>query len=510
VYSGNTFSQSINPDGSQNFEETDWQRMDQLSRLPNFIKLRLGDHNITVGCWRYDMVGLSGHVVPVYLLDTNVDDNPQWAKDITKNLYGGDASTRICQEIVLGIGGVKMLRELGYSTINTYHLNEGHCAFVPLALLPEHNWEDAPVRSQCVFTTHTPVPEGHDRFTYDHTNYWAGSYLPWHVRSLAGQDMFSLTDLALNLSHSHIAVSKKHALVSHHLFPSHNFTPITNGVHHRSWTWYVLQDLFDQYLPGWISNPELLLKAPDVIPDDALSQAHTKCKTELVNYVNHHLKNNLGRTPDELFDSQTMIISMARRPVAYKRPLLLYQDLERFIRIGVGKIQIIQCGKSHPSDDVSQGFVREIIKISQRLKTVLRIAYLENYSPKIARLLVSGSDVWLNTPRRPLEASGTSGMKAALNGVLNFSVLDGWWIEGYEMDSRSGFTIGPSDDSITPTNSDAEDANDLYTKLETEIIPMYYSHHTEWLNRMKHAIALGAHFNTHRVVSEYKRLGWES
>lgn len=516
VYSGNTFVQSIDPSGNQKFTEAYWQRMDQLSRLPNRVTITIADTPVIIGCWRYDMVGLNGFVVPIYLLDTNLPENPPWIRDITGNLYSGNQDTRICQEIVLGIGGVQMLKNLCFTEIKTYHLNEGHCSFVPLALMPECDYQDASVRSKCVFTTHTPVPEGHDRFDYNLAYHFAAPYLPWHIKQLATDSCLSMTDLGLNLSHTNIAVSKKHQAVSESLFPGHKFIPITNGVHHRSWTWHVLQDLYDRYLPGWLENPQLLSQAPEKIPDDALWSAHETNRQHLVNFVNHHLLQNAVESgqappsPDLMFNPNTLTISMARRPVAYKRPLLLYHDLEHFIRIGVGQIQIIQCGKSHPNDEVSQGFVREIVRISQKLKTVLRIAYLENYSPKIARLLVSGSDVWLNTPRRPLEACGTSGMKAALNGVLNFSILDGWWIEGYKMCPDAGFSIGPFDDSVTPNNDDTADADDLYAKLQLEIIPIYYSHRSEWIRRMKQAITLGAYFNTHRVVQEYNRLGWDA
>ncbi len=512
VYSGSTFKQIINTDGTQSFEESDWQKMDYLTKLPEKIEITIQGSRVVVGCWRYDFVGEDEFVVPVYLLDTDFPENEQWARNLTKALYGGDGSVRLGQEILLGVGGVKMLKALGYKDIQTYHMNEGHSAFVPLALLPDYDFKDDAVRQKCAFTTHTPVPEGHDHFPYDFAQKLAGNILPWHIKKIATESSLSMTDLAMNMSKTTLAVSRKHQKVTQAMFPGHNIDYITNGVHHLTWTAPVFQNVYNRYLSGWDKDPKLLKEAPEKIPDDALWNAHQDSKRELINYVNKHLTSVMfpfeKPQPDEYFDMDTLTVALARRPVAYKRPLLLYSDLERFIRIGVGRIQIIQCGKSHPNDDISQGFVQEIVRISKKLRTILKITYLENYSPKIARMLVFGSDVWLNTPRRPLEASGTSGMKAALNGVINFSVLDGWWIEGAKMDPLAGFSIGLSDDSVTPSNDDAADADDLYNRLENEIIPMYYDHRSEWIMRMKHAITLGAYFNTHRCVKQYLEKAW--
>lgn len=519
IYSGYTFTQHIDPDGNQKFYENDWQRMDQLTRLPHRTTINLAGSKCEIGCWRYDIVGLGGSNVPVYLLDTNLPENPVWIRNITKNLYATNLDIRLCQELILGIGGIRMLEELGQKSVDTFHLNEGHCSFVPLGLMHEYNFSAQTAKSKCVFVTHTPVAEGHDVFPYELAQKYAAEYLPPEIKSLATPEHLHMTELGLNLSRTNLAVSQKHRQICQVLFPGHKFMSITNGVHHRSWTWHVQQDLYDKYLPGWLEHPELLKQVPEKIPNDAIWAAHSESKRDLVTYVNHHLaQDTLSHghepSPDDLFDTDTMLISIARRPVAYKRPLLLYSQLERLIKIATGKIQIIQCGKASPTDKTAQDFVRQIIKISQSLKKIIRIVYLENYSPKIARLLVAGSDIWLNTPRRPMEACGTSGMKAALNGVLNFSVLDGWWLEGHDQVPQAGFSIGPKVESFTyldgqvVSDSDQEDADDLYTKLETEIIPLYYDHRTDWINRMKAAISLGAHFNAHRAVLEYNSLTW--
>jgi starch phosphorylase len=514
VYSGKFIKQIVLPDGSQRFEERDWQKSDQLQQLPNEVKIVIDNTEVTIGCWRYDIVGLDGFVVPVYLLDLDMIENPPWIREITQGLYDVSKNHfRLCQELVLGVGGVKMLRSLGYHDIKTYHLNEGHAALATLELLAEKNYVDDQVRKLCVFTSHTPMPEGHDKFSYDFAYKYAGKYLPLHIKRISSEDCLSLTHLGLNMSRVSLAVSQKHQKVAEHLFPEYHFSYVTNGIHHRTWVGSYIQDLFEHYLPGWLEDPTLLKQAPEKLPDDALWHVHRECKNELVTYVNKHMPNVLPYVGYEMkawdfFDNETLTISLARRPVAYKRPLLIYKDIARLARIGAGKIQIIQCGRSHPHDSISQDFIHQIIEISNRLKGVMKIAFLENYSPKITRQLVSGSDLWLNTPRRPLEACGTSGMKAAANGVLNFSVLDGWWIEGYALDPLAGFAIGPNDESVEPKNDDDVDAIDLYDKLENEIVPLYYDRRPEWILRMKHAIALTAYFNTHRCLSEYQSRAW--
>ena len=510
VYNDNMYRQIIR-DGKQTYESLVWHKNDQLTKLPNRVELTIEGQKVIVGVWRYDIAGIKGFVVPVYLLDTDFLDNSSFAREVTRYLYGG--GDRLAQEILLGIGGVKMLRSLGYDEVKTYHMNEGHASFVPLALLAENKFEDAKVREKCVFTTHTPIPEGHDRFNYDYAYKIAGDNLPWHIKKLASEQELHMTKLGMSLSKYSFGVSQKHGRVSQAMFPEFHIDAITNGVHHRTWIGTELANLYDKYLPEWVTNPTVLRDAVDAIPDEELWGAHQEEKRKLIDYVNHHLTSFLtsdGPSPDpsEMFDVDTLTISLARRLVPYKRPLLLYSDLERLLSIGNGKLQIIQCGKAAPQDESAQNLVKEIIEISRKMRGQIRVVYLENYSPLLARPLVRGSDVWLNTPRRPLEASGTSGMKAAMNGVLNFSVLDGWWIEGYEMNSESGFSIGPNDESLNPSNNDQEDIDDMYNKLQNEIIPLYYGNRRDWINRMKHAITLGAYFNTNRCIEEYKKKAW--
>ncbi len=512
VYNDNMYRQIIR-DGKQTYESLVWHKNDQLTKLPNRVEITIEGQKILVGVWRYDIVGINGFVVPVYLLDTDFLDNSSYAREVTRYLYGG--GDRLAQEVLLGMGGIKMLRSLGYHEVKTYHMNEGHASFVPLALLTENEFDDAKVREKCVFTTHTPIPEGHDKFSYDYAYKIAGDNLPWHIKKLASEQELHMTKLGMSLSHYIFGVSQKHGKVSQAMFPEYHVDAITNGVHHRTWIGTEIANLYDKYLPEWITDPSVFRQAVEKIPDEELWKAHQEEKRKLIDYVNHHLTSfhtSDGPSPDpsETFDVDTLTISLARRLVPYKRPLLLYSDLDRLLSIGNGRLQIIQCGKAAPQDESAQNFVREIIDISRKMRGQIRVVYLENYSPLLARPLVRGSDVWLNTPRRPLEASGTSGMKAALNGVLNFSVLDGWWIEGYEKDSEAGFSIGPDDPSVTPANDDKQDIDDMYNKLQNEILPLYYNNRKDWINRMKHAITLGSYFNTNRCIEEYKEKAWNA
>lgn len=512
VYNDTTYRQIITSDGRQNYEALVWHKNDQLTRLPERVEITIEGQKILVGVWRYDIVGASGFVVPVYLLDTDFIDNSDFARNLTQGLYEG--GVRLAQEVLLGIGGVKMLRKLGYQDVKNFHMNEGHASFVSLALLSENDFKDEWVKPLCVFTTHTPIPEGHDRFDYEYAHKVAGDNLPWHIKDLASEKELHMTILGMSMSKYSFGVSQKHGKVSQAMFPQFNIHAITNGVHHRTWIGTELANIYDKFIPEWFENPYALSQAVEKIPDDALWSAHQEEKRKLLDHVNNHLTSvsteDERRNPSEWeqFDENVLTISLARRLVPYKRPLLLYSDLDRLLSIGDGKLQIIQCGKAAPGDESAKNFVQQIIDISKKLRGRIKVVYLENYSPLLARQLVRGSDVWLNTPKRPLEASGTSGMKAAMNGVLNFSILDGWWIEGYKNDPLSGFSIGQMDESVTPANDDTTDIIDMYSKLENEIIPLYYSDHKQWVLRMKHAITLGSYFNTHRVISEYRMKAW--
>ncbi len=494
--------QTLKPDGGQDYDNVSWDPETQLKLLPQRVQVMIEKRPVTVGV-RVLELRSNGHVVPVYFLDTNFPDNSQADRDICRHLYGGDQAMRIRQELVLGIGGVKMLRALGHTDVKNFHMNEGHCAFLTLELLRERGFSDDAVRQSCAFTTHTPVAAGHDVFPYDLAWSIAGENLPWHIKKLAGEDALSMTKLAMNLSRYTCGVSKIHGQVSRNLLQNPNVDYITNGVHHIEWACPAMQSLFDARIPGWRDDPSILTAHCRDLTDEDLWKAHSEAKKKLIDQV------NIGRVGDDIFSADCLTIASARRVVPYKRPELLYTNLERLKEVGNGKLQIIHAGNAHPYDPFSQEVIRHMIERSKELKGSVKIAYLPNYNPDLAKLLVSGADVWLNTPMRLHEASGTSGMKAALNGTINLSTLDGWWIEGYEMEPESGWRIGPLASSLDAEDTRKLDAEDLYTQLQYEVIPeYYYSGRTRWLRRMKRSIGLLGYFNSQRCIGEYVKKAW--
>lgn len=493
--------QSIHADGTQKYEDSHWSPADHMQRVGPVVSVTLEGHEVKVGAWVYEIRGLHGHVVPVYFLDTNLSQNSPADREITKYLYGGDGFMRLKQEVVLGIGGVRMLRALGYQDVGTFHMNEGHAAFLTLELLRERGFRDDAVRPSCAFTTHTPVKAGHDVFSYDMAYRVVGDMLPWHIRNLAGQDSLSMTLLAMHLSRYTHGVSRIHGAVSRSMFPGENIDYITNGVHATTWACPEMQALFDRYAHGWKDDPGILERTCRDIPDEQLWQAHQEAKGRLIEEVNKHT--------DLDFDTHHLTIASARRVVPYKRPELLYNNLERLKEIACGRLQIIHAGNAHPSDQFSQSVIQRMVERSKSLRDCVKIVFLENYNPDLAKLLVSGADVWLNTPTRLHEASGTSGMKACLNGVLNVSTLDGWWIEGFERDPQAGWRIGPLVQAADSDTFRAIDAEDVYTQLQYEVIPeYYYQDRIRWIRRMKRSIGLLGYFNTHRCVAEYMKKAW--
>ncbi|MFH0770157.1 MAG: alpha-glucan family phosphorylase [Candidatus Peregrinibacteria bacterium] len=493
--------QTIRPDGTQAYDDLQWNPLDILKRLPEKITVKVEGRDVAVGVWIYEIKNGS-HTVPVYFLDTNLPENAPTDCDITNHLYGGDAALRLKQETVLGIGGIRMLRALGYAEIGTYHMNEGHAAFLTLELLRERNFKDENVRPSCAFTTHTPVKAGHDVFDYALAHRVVGDMLPWHIKKIAGESALSMTELALNMSRYTCGVSRIHSEVSRRMFPGYTIDFITNGIHHDTWICPSMRAVFDRYAEGWRNDPGVLERVCREFPDDDLWEAHMEAKKALIDYVN-------ART-DQGFDPRLLTIASARRVVPYKRPELLYTNLERLKQVCRGKVQIIHAGNAHPSDPFSQGVIQRMVERAKDMRDFVKIIYLENYNPDLARLLVSGADVWLNTPTRLCEASGTSGMKACLNGVLNLSTLDGWWIEGYERDPEAGWRIGPLASALHDAEDDRKvDAEDFYTQLQYEVIPEYeYAERRRWIRRMKRAIGLIGYFSSHRAVHEYVEKAW--
>lgn len=492
--------QAIHKDGTQQYEQTGWEPKKHMALLPQKVKVHLEGRDVTVGAWQLT-IKRNGHEVPVIFLDTDVPENTPEDRSITSHLYGGDGFMRLRQEAVLGIGGVRMLRALGYADIGTFHMNEGHAAFLTLELLRERNFVDADVRKSCAFTTHTPVAAGHDVFPYDMAWKILGDNIPWHIKKLAGDDALSMTKLAMHLSRKSFAVSKVHGMVSNRMFPGEDIGYITNGVHLPRWASPEMQALFDEHIPGWREKQELLAEFAHAIPDGAVRRAHAVAKKRLIDEVNKY-----APVP---FDTETLTIAGARRVVAYKRPELLYTNLERLKEVCAGKVQIIHAGNAHPQDPFGQEVIQRMIERSHSLKDSVRIVYLPNYNPDLAKLMLAGADVWLNTPTRLHEASGTSGMKASVNGTINFSTLDGWWIEAFERDPESGWRIGPLSSALKDDDTRALDAEDLYTELQYDILPEFqYPDHVRWTHRMKRSIGLAGYFNTNRCLQEYMEKAW--
>lgn len=504
LYAHGYFDQKLDESGNQQELPTSWDPSRFAQLLPVQIQIPIESRSVTVRAWQYDIVGSSGFTVPLILLDTNVEENSPSDKELTGWLYGGDDRYRIAQEIVLGMGGMRMLQALGYTEIERFHMNEGHAAFLVLTLLAEHKhegtlaWDFSGIRNQCIFTTHTPVPAGHDRFSYDLVKQVLGDSLPLELlQMLGGQDQLNMTLLALNMSDYVNGVAKRHGEVSQEMFLGHAIDSITNGVHSVTWTCPSFKTLYDRYIPGWTKDPFSLRHAIS-IPKQEIWNAHVEAKAQLITEINN--RTHLSFKPD------TLTIGFARRAALYKRADLIFSDPTQLqdIARNAGPIQIVFAGKAHPKDGGGKEVIRRIFRMAKQLQQEVAIAYVENYDIALAKLIISGVDLWLNTPHRPLEASGTSGMKATHNGIPNFSVLDGWWIEGH-IEGVTGWSIGPGALNQTkPEEMAHEDAQDLYQKLRNIIVPMFYQDRDRWIDMMRQSIAFNASFfNTHRMVQQY-------
>jgi len=495
------FFQELDPQGNQIEVPVEWRPQDFMQRMEPKIKVPLGRREISVQSWRYDVNGRSGFTVPVFFLDTDLPENDEESRAISFQLYGRDQRYRLMQEIVLGIGGVRVLDSLGYTNIDVYHMNEGHTALLTIELLkkyglPIDNAKLEAMKEKCVFTTHTPVPAGHDVFPKDMVREFLSPYLDDGTIELictnGDNTKLNMTLLALRFSHYVNGVARKHGEISRSMFPGYPIDSITNGVHHVFWASKPFQRLFDKRIIGWRDDPSLL-RASINIADEEVQDAHAEAKRKLIDYVNK--MKNIG------MDYNIFTIGYARRFTPYKRPTLLLQDLERLDALGARGLQVIYAGKSHPKDTGGREAIKEVIKASGEVKNV-KMTFLENYDIDLARTIASGCDLWLNTPKAPYEASGTSGMKAALNGVPSLSSLDGWWLEGH-IEGMTGWSIGKRAEEGMEM-SDDEDAKSLYSKLETEIIPRYYEDKHSWTKTMKYAIGINASFfNSQRMVNQY-------
>lgn len=486
--------QEIDPKGQQVDHADAWEPEDWATPLPDVLAATIEGRDVWVRPWLYEWTSARGRKVPVILLDTHVDRNDLHDRGITHRLYGGDQAYRLKQEVILGIGGEQVLRSLGF-TIDTYHLNEGHAAFLPLSLLKREsrtaagdNDVDA-VRRRCVFTTHTPVGAGHDRFDYEDVSSVLGDFVAAdRLKALAGEDRLNMTRLALNLSSYVNGVSALHAETTRRMFPDYRIHAVTNGIHPGQWTHPAFARLFSRIAPDWDVQPETLAGVVHLHDDDVWS-AHMEAKDDLIALVRDRTGKHLDR--------DRPIIGFARRMTGYKRAGLLFSDWDRLMDIDrCHPFQVVVSGKAHPYDEGGKQLIHEIVR--QAHHAAIPIVFVPGYDMDIAKRIVAGSDIWLNTPQPPLEASGTSGMKAAFNGVLNVSTLDGWWPEGCE-EGVTGWGIGPEGDF-------GDHARILYEKLDDAVLPLYAEDRHGWIGMMKQAIArIGPVFNTQRMMKTYAK-----
>ena len=497
------FKQHLDESGVQREDIQPWNPSDFCTEEQPRITVSVEGRTVTVRAWRYNLVGRYGHVVPIYLLDTDIDGNSGWDRGLTDHLYGGDSNYRLQQEIVLGMGGARMARALSHR-INVYHMNEGHAALLTLALLESQmaggplgtacDAEIAQVRKRCVFTTHTPVPAGHDRFSTEQSIRILGGDRTARLERLGAfrDGMLNMTLLALRFSRYANGVAMQHGKVSRAMFPEFQIDSITNGVHAPTWVSEPILQMLDEHIPSW-RRDNLYLRSAIDLPEQAILQAHASAKESLLAEVKK-------RTQLE-FDPKVLTLGFARRAATYKRATLMFNDPERLAEIATeaGGLQILYAGKAHPQDEPGKALIQKVVDVAANLSNdMLRIVYLENYDWELGALLTAGVDVWVNTPQRPYEASGTSGMKAALNGVPSLSILDGWWIEG----CIEGYTGWAIEDGA----NDAEEAASLYHKLETAVVPLYLADPEQWATLMRNTIAFnGSYFNTNRMVKQYTR-----
>ncbi|MBV5289241.1 MAG: alpha-glucan family phosphorylase [Pelodictyon phaeoclathratiforme] len=555
-YKEGYFRQYLNHDGwqmedypLQSAENLPIEKVTDANGEDLIISVNIAQSEVFAQAWRLK-VGRA----TLYLLDTNIAANEPHYRDICCRVYGGDQNMRINQEILLGIGGVKLLDKLGV-TPTVYHMNEGHSAFLTLELLAKELAKGstqqeamATVRSRCVFTTHTPVPAGHDRFSRDMMHYTFDKYLSAiginfdDLMMLGSEDkgniygLFTMTVLALNLSRSANGVSKLHGEVSRvmwqHLYPGKSVDEvpighITNGVHASSWTCGYTDSFWKKFAVS-VDEMSLSREAAEAVlakvSDSELWALRYILKRNLIDFIDRYLANQLFhqhinsyqneydtlRSAQNTFSPDVLTIGFARRFATYKRAPLIFRDLDRLDKIinhATMPLQIVFAGKAHPHDDAGKDYIRQIVQHSRRPQFSGKVIFLENYNLGVAKRMVSGVDVWLNTPVRPMEASGTSGEKTVLHGGLNFSVLDGWWPEAYN--GENGFSIANGECFENNEEQDSFDAEKMYTVLEKQLIPAFYERNEQnipekWINKIRSAIAtIAPEYNTHRMVRDY-------
>ena len=486
--------QHLDSDGIQSETYPVLDPSEFLEQTDITIQLPLDDQTIYARVWCANIVGQTGHKVPVYFLDTTHEKNSQYHQEIGQRLYGGDDDTRIRQEYLLGVGGIQLFDHLQIE-LKGIHLNEGHCTFAMLELL-SRGWSRQELAEKSLFTTHTPVPAGHDRFEWSLVKEIMEDKLPEDAQELVrnagdseGGNRCSMSHLAVALSTSVNAVSILNAEVAQTMFSEMKIMPITNGVHHPTWTSSTMTKLFDEHLPNWKANPSQL-KDAQTIPIEALKQARNENRKLLRELV----KEETGVE----FEEHRLTIGFARRFATYKRANLVFHDLEKLREIGAGRIQFVFSGKAHPKDEGGKQLIRDIFASAKTVEEEIPVAFLENYNMATGLAMTSGVDIWLNNPIRPLEASGTSGMKAAMNGVPNCSILDGWWPEACKH-GINGWAIGNAEDD----RNDPRDAGNIYSTLQNEVLPSWERKDETWANVMRESIASSAEFTGRRMIEDY-------
>jgi len=492
LYKEGYFKQGLDEYGKQIESYPRFDLNSKLKQLPNKFTVHLRGRDVRVGVYEYLYKGEEDQVTPIYFLDTDLEENDTDDRIISLRLYSGGEDHRILQEALLGFGGIYLLDILGYKNIKTYHMNEGHCSFLTLALLKKFNGNEDKVRSLCHFTTHTPVPAGHDQFSVNRCRELVDTLLPDNLNlpSWIQNNQLHMTELGLYFSRSANGVSELHGEVARNQFPSFSIDYITNGIYHPYWLGQSFQSLFDSKIPNWRTKPSLLLGLND-ITDDEINNAHLHQKNILLKYANQQSK--------KILSSEILTIGFARRAAEYKRARLIFSNIDRLADLGKNKIQIIFSGKAHPKDEKGKDIIQGIFEDANKLKGFVEIIFLENYDMRLGRMITSGVDVWLNTPLRPNEASGTSGMKAALNGIPNLSILDGWWVEGCVND-KNGWAIGSADSC-----DDKSDAESLYDILENKVIPTFYNDNKKWVDMMRSSIQTAVDFTAHRMIEQYNK-----
>ncbi|HUL16854.1 MAG TPA: alpha-glucan family phosphorylase [Terriglobales bacterium] len=530
LYRKGYFTQVLSEDGTQTEESTEWRVEDFLTEETARVSVPLETRRVEIRAWRYDVKGVHGFVVPVYFLDADLLSNEERDRNLTGTLYGGDSYYRLCQEVLLGVGGVRILRALGHTDLGRYHMNEGHAALLTLELLGEEAAAEGrtsisgkdieKVRAKCVFTTHTPVPAGHDRFPMEFlTRAFPAQQEFLDLKDASSADLLkrvlqaeinfpglqeaarhgasvNMTQLALGLSTYVNGVAKLHGETSRKMFPQVPIEAITNGVHAATWAAPAFRDLFDRYIPSWRED-NYSLRGALGLPSEEVWSSHLISKHEFLERVRQ--KTGLS------LDHDVFTIGFARRATGYKRADLILSDIDRLREIAknAGLFQIVYAGKAHPRDAHGKEIIRQIFRVKKALRKSVHIVFLDNYNMELGGLITSGVDLWLNTPQFPLEASGTSGMKAALNGVPSLSILDGWWVEGH-IEGVTGWAIGELRRSGDDEPDNEADVSSLYAKLEGVILPLYYNERKRYLEVMQHAIAInGSFFNTQRMLQQY-------